>query len=37
MKTWPLFMSMMERNTIFAVRVVGASFLESLESTQKNN
>jgi len=26
---------MMERNTIFAVRVVGASFLESLESTQK--
>jgi hypothetical protein len=35
MKTWPLFMSTMERNTIFAVRVVGASFLESQENIQK--
>jgi hypothetical protein len=35
MRTWPLFMSIMERNTIFVVRVVRVSFLENQENIQK--
>lgn len=35
MRTWPLFMSIMEGNTIFVVRVVRVSFLENQENIQK--